>query len=122
MHFCKKVLPLWKHKNKTDTMIKKLLCSLLLISAAEVHGQDFSVFSEGLIGNIQPKGWVKEFLVRQKSGLTGHPEAMACPYNTCLWNGEIRRNSEEYGDDWWRYEQTAYYTDALLRLTVFPWF
>lgn len=68
---------MWKHNNKTDTMIKKLL---------------------------------------------GHPEAMAYPYNTCLWNGEIRRNSEEYGDDWWRYEQTAYYTDALLRLTVFPWF
>ena len=113
---------MWKHNNKTATMVKKLLCSLLLICAAEVHGQDFSVFSEGLIGNIQPKGWVKEILVRQKSGLTGHPEAMAYPYNTCLWNGEIRRNSEEYGDDWWCYEQTAYYTDALLRLTVFPWF
>ncbi|MDE6338720.1 MAG: glycoside hydrolase family 127 protein, partial [Muribaculaceae bacterium] len=54
-------------------------------------------------------------LKRQKSGLTGHPEALSYPYNTCLWAGDIPRNGD-YGQDWWRYEQTAYYTDGLLRL------
>ena len=72
-------------------------------------------FQEGLIGDITPKGWLLEFLQRQKTGLTGHPEALSYPYNTCLWAGEIPRNGN-YGEDWWRYEQTAYYTDGLLRL------
>ena len=41
---------------------------------------------------------------------------MSYPYDSCLWAGEIGRNTETYGSDWWRYEQTAYYTDGLLRL------
>lgn len=53
---------------------------------------------------------------RQHDGLTGHPEALSYPYNSCLWAGEISRSDESYGDNWWRYEQTAYYTDGLLRL------
>ena len=73
------------------------------------------VFQEGLIADIKPKGWLLEFLQRQRTGLTGHPEALSYPYNTCLWAGEIPRNGD-YGQDWWRYEQTAYYTDGLLRL------
>lgn len=73
------------------------------------------VFREGLIADITPKGWLFEFLQRQKTGLTGHPDALSYPYNTCLWAGEIPRNGD-YGQDWWRYEQTAYYTDGLLRL------
>ena len=73
------------------------------------------VFQEGLIADITPKGWLLEFLQRQKTGLTGHPDALSYPYNTCLWAGEIPRNGD-YGQDWWRYEQTAYYTDGLLRL------
>lgn len=78
------------------------------------QGAEF-VFHEGLIADITPKGWLLEFLKRQKAGLTGHPEALSYPYNTCLWAGEIPRNGN-YGQDWWRYEQTAYYTDGLLRL------
>jgi len=73
------------------------------------------VFQEGLIADIKPKGWLLEFLQRQRTGLTGHPDALSYPYNTCLWAGEIPRNGD-YGQDWWRYEQTAYYTDGLLRL------
>lgn len=72
-------------------------------------------FQEGLIADITPKGWLREFLERQRTGLTGHPEALSYPYNTCLWAGEIPRNGD-YGQDWWRYEQAAYYTDGLLRL------
>lgn len=90
-----------------------LLVTALLICLAS-RGAEF-VFQEGLIADIKPKGWLLEFLQRQKTGLTGHPEALSYPYNTCLWAGEIPRNGD-YGQDWWRYEQTAYYTDGLLRL------
>lgn len=98
-------------------MKKIYLLTIALALSVTCKGQEYSVFHEGLIGNISPKGWLLEFLQRQKNGLTGHPEAMAYPYNSCLWAGEIPRvNENPDAKDWWRYEQTAYYTDGLLRL------
>lgn len=82
----------------------------------EAPAPDYAAFSEGMIDNIQPEGWLREILERQRDGLTGHPEAMAYPYNTCLWAGELKRDSEKRGADWWRFEQTAYYLDGLGRL------
>ena len=76
----------------------------------------YAAFSEGMIGNVTPEGWLAEILNRQNEGLTGHPEAMAYPYNSCLWAGELSRDTESRGSDWWRYEQTAYYLDGLVRL------
>ena len=81
-----------------------------------VPAAPYAVFSEGMIGNITPEGWLAELLKRQNEGLTGHPEAMAYPYDSCLWAGELSRDSESRGSDWWRYEQTAYYLDGLVRL------
>jgi len=96
-------------------MKKTISIFVLLFSLFSSFAQKNYIFKEGYINSIKPKGWVNEFLERQRSGLTGHPEAMAYPYNTCLWAGDIKRN-RDYGQDWWRYEQTAYYTDGLLRL------
>lgn len=76
----------------------------------------YAVYTDGLIGQIDAKGWLETFLHRQKDGMTGHPESMSYPYDSNLWDGEIVRNTESYGSDWWRYEQTAYYTDGLARL------
>ena len=84
--------------------------------ATQLPGAPYGVYSEGLIGSVSPKGWIREFLDRQASGLSGHPEAMCYPYNTCLWGGEIPRERGNHGSDWWRYEQTAYYSDGLIRL------
>ena len=81
-----------------------------------VPSPEYASFSEGKIDDITPRGWLKEILVRQQEGLTGHPEAMAYPYNTCLWAGKLERDSESRGADWWRFEQTAYYLDGLTRL------
>ena len=69
-----------------------------------------------MIDKIQPEGWLKEILERQRDGLAGHPEAMAYPFNTVLWAGELKRDSESRGADWWRFEQTAYYLDGITRL------
>ncbi len=77
---------------------------------------EFAKYTDGLLPDISPKGWILEFLDRQRSGMTGHPEALSYPYNSCLWDGDITRNTESYGSDWWRYEQTAYYTDGLVKL------
>lgn len=83
--------------------------------AAAVPAPDYAAFTEGLIADIEPQGWLAEILRRQKEGLTGHPEAMDYPYNSPLWAGEIKRDSDSRGADWWRFEQTAYYLDGLAR-------
>ena len=94
-----------------------LIAAALASMSTSAVAQDYAAFREGLIDDIRPQGWLLEFLQRQANGLTGHPEAMAYPYNTCLWAGEIERQNENPdAKDWWRYEQTAYYTDGLLRL------
>lgn len=97
------------------------LTVLLVISCSEVSTErnpavaPYGRFTEGKLGDVTPKGWIEEFLRRQVEGMTGHPEALSYPYNTCLWAGTLDRNTDSYGSDWWRYEQTAYYTDGLLR-------
>lgn len=95
--------------------VKSIVIGSLLLSALSAEAKNYSVFTEGLIKDITPKGWLREYMLRMKDGMTGHPEALSYPYNTCLWAGDIPRNGD-YGQDWWRYEQTAYYTDGLLRL------
>ena len=92
------------------------LTIILLTIAESVCGQLVSKYYVGQITGVQPYGWLQIMMQRQHDGLTGHPEALSYPYNTCLWAGEISRPDETYGENWWRYEQTAYYTDGLLRL------
>ena len=77
-----------------------------------------AAFAEGLIADITPEGWVKEILQRQKDGLTGHPEAMSYPFDSCCWAGnlEMSKNPHYWGSDWWRFEQSAYYVDGFTRL------
>ena len=98
-------------------MRKAFILSWLLAAASTLMAQPYAMYHDGLLGRIQPKGWLYEYLNRQRTGMTGHPEAIAYPYNTCLWAGEIaRRNECAEAKDWWRYEQSAYYTDGLIRL------
>ena len=85
-----------------------VLAAILILSGTSLQAQTVS--------DIHPQGWLKTLMQRQHDGLTGHPEALSYPYNSCLWAGEISRPDESYGDNWWRYEQTAYYTDGMLRL------
>jgi hypothetical protein len=92
--------------------IMAFLCTIATSAAA----QHDSKYYTGGISGIHPKGWLEIMLQRQHDGLTGHPEALSYPYNSCLWAGEISRPDESYGDNWWRYEQTAYYTEGLLKL------
>ena len=84
-------------------------------SKTEWTGSPYGVFDDNLLPSVKAEGWIAEFLERQREGLSGHPEALSYPYNTALWNGEIQRQST-HGEGWWRYEQTAYYTDGILKL------
>ncbi|MBQ1906294.1 MAG: hypothetical protein II172_07635, partial [Bacteroidales bacterium] len=76
--------------------------------APDIPVAPYAAFAEGLINDITPEGWVREFLVRQKDGLTGHPEAMSYPFDGCCWAGdlEMSQNPHYWGADWWRFEQS----------------
>lgn len=97
---------------KASVFSAVLLALFSLNAAAQVKYS----FEDNLLDDVVPRGWLREFLENQRSGMTGHPESMSYPYDSNLWDGEIVRNTTSYGSDWWRYEQTAYYTDGLLRL------
>jgi hypothetical protein len=77
------------------------------------HAKMYHQFEKLNIKQIQPKGWIKEFLIRQKKGLTGNIEVAGYPFNTCLWACEKMKGSAKA---WWPYEQTAYYLDGVHRL------
>lgn len=97
-----------------------LFCVLTLpfvASAAETPARPYgpAVFAECTGDTVAPAGWLREFLLRQKNGLTGNPAAMGYPYDSCLWAGDIPWEQNK-AEDWWRYEQTAYYVDGATRL------
>lgn len=64
------------------------------------------------VGAVSPEGWLKEFLERQKNGLTGHLEVGGFPYNTTLW---MPPYNNEKNEPWWRFEQSAYWIDGMAR-------
>ena len=114
--------------SETKTLCASFLLTLFLLagccssnvaeapSASPAPLAPYGSYTEGLIADITPTGWLAELLDRQLDGLSGHPEAMDYPYNSPLWAGELKRDSESRGADWWRYEQTAYYLDGIARL------
>jgi hypothetical protein len=81
------------------------------VAKVPYHG----AFSELPAGAVRPMGWTKKWLERQADGLSGHPENMAYPYDTCMFAGEIPPN-KIHGEVWWPYEQSGYYFDATARL------
>ena len=94
---------------------RSLLICLIALADVSLCCLRAQPWQEASLRDIHPKGWLEHKLLVQKEGLTGHPEALSYPYNTCLWAGDIPRMGT-HGQDWWRYEQTAYYSDGLLRL------
>ncbi|WP_272621399.1 beta-L-arabinofuranosidase domain-containing protein [Allomuricauda sp. AC10] len=74
-----------------------------------------SHFVKMSIDEIEPKGWIVEFLSRQTDGLSGNIGVAGYPYNTCLWGCPKMKGSTKA---WWPYEQTAYYLDGINRLGI----
>lgn len=101
-----------------DSRAKALgTCVFAICICAFAHSSvpPYGKFEDGMLSHVRPAGWLETACRVQAEGLTGHPEALSYPYDSCLWAGEIAREGK-HGDGWWRYEQTGYYTDGLLRL------
>ena len=91
---------------------------------------------EAAPGEIAPKGFLREFLSRQVTGLTGHRKRMRYPFDTDLWvlpienihftegvyNGRDQKPLIETdwwsSGIWWPFEQTAYLLDGMARVAA----
>ena len=66
---------------------------------------------------LKPQGFLKEFLLTQMKGLTGHIEVAGYPFGQVEWG-----KPDVYTNDgkpiWWVYEQTAYWLDGYIRAAI----
>ena len=112
-------------KLKSSPTIGIIFLGLLAVGIAQVQPvmsprvKYFGHFSELSVGAIQPRGWIQKWLERQALGLTGHPENLDYPYDTCMYAGLIPPPAVKgkYWKEWWPYEQSAYFVDATVRLS-----
>ena len=66
---------------------------------------------------VRPQGWLKEFLLMQLNGLTGHIQEAGFPFDEDWWGTDkVLTNGENPG--WWVYEQTAYWLDGYIRCGI----
>jgi hypothetical protein len=93
------------------------LAQAILPSTTTAAPKYFGHFAELPVGAIKPLGWTKGWLERQGTGLTGHPENMGYPFDTCMLGGTIPAPTVKHGDNWWRYEQSGYFFDGVTRLS-----
>jgi hypothetical protein len=118
------------HHHSRREFIRLGLGSLALLTARYSFAQSaatqpstptvkyYGPFRELPVGATQPAGWIQKWLQRQAQGLSGHPENMAYPYDTCMLAGAIPDPAVKQPADWWRYEQSGYYFDATARLNL----
>lgn len=82
----------------------------------------FFRFKELPLKSIKPRGWIREFLLRQRNGLTGYLDEQFFPWNTCGWTGTIPEkklgHAADWWDCWWPYEQTAYLYDGQIKTAI----
>jgi hypothetical protein len=74
----------------------------------------YGVFNSIPANAITPKGWLKQYLVNQRNGLTGHLENAGYPFNTVGWAADSIPGNKSI-EKWWPYEQNAYWVDGMMR-------
>ncbi len=94
-----------------------LVCAFPVFAELEKVRADNYIYTP-LPKDIKPEGWIKEFLQRQESGLTGHPKESGYPFDGGMWTQKLDRKNREFAGaaGWFAYEQTAYYLDGALRV------
>ena len=74
----------------------------------------YSKFQPARLREVRPAGWLKDFLDRQASGLTGNVEVSGYPYGYKFWGSQDDDTAGSYAA-WWPYEQTGYWIDGALK-------
>jgi DUF1680 family protein len=87
--------------------MKYILATLLAISIYRANAQT-AVYKEVPLGNIKPGGWLREMLLRQKSGSTGKMDR--------LYPSVMGKRNGWLGGDGDQWERGPYWVDGLLPL------
>ncbi len=72
-------------------------------------------------GTVLPEGWLRNLLQKQASGLGFHLPEISWPFTKDYW-GEEKQSAhftpEQEYEEWWPWEQKAYWIDGNTRLAV----
>jgi hypothetical protein len=82
--------------------------------AGQPAGPSYAKLREVPIVAIRPEGWLRQYLVSQRDGLTGHLENAGYPFNTPGWLADKIPENHSI-EEWWPFEQNAYWVDGMLR-------
>ena len=95
----------------TIIVISSLLFGMNVFAQTAVY---YGQFQSIPANAISPKGWLKQYLINQRNGLTGHLENAGYPFNTVGWAADSIPGNKSI-EKWWPYEQNAYWVDGMMR-------
>lgn len=73
-------------------------------------------FYKPALSAIKPTGWVRNYLVTQKSGITGNLDlAGGYPFNLPTWSDTAKVVDDRAQSTWWPFEQTGYWIEGMIR-------
>ena len=68
------------------------------------------------VGAVKPTGWLKTTLQTWANGITGHLYEYRSDTFWNTWDNRRHRNEHPKEEEWWPFEQQAYWADGLVRL------
>ena len=108
----------YSQKSTLRFLFIAFLLNVLLLSCSTKNSEQsvayFGKFKSIPANAITPKGWLRQYMVNQRNGLTGHLENAGYPFNTVGWAADsIPGNKSD--QKWWPYEQNGYWIDGMMR-------
>jgi hypothetical protein len=77
-----------------------------------------AVFRELQLGSVRPEGWLRNAMMKQARGITGHQPDFCFPFDRRYWNSNERGQEQESrnsGTFWYPWEQMGYWVDGAYR-------
>lgn len=79
-------------------------------------GKTYHKLKETPLPAVRPEGILKEVLCAERDGMPGHLDEIGYPYSESCWG--LKSLTDGGYQEWWPYEQTAYWLDAIIRLAI----
>ena len=76
----------------------------------------YNAFHAVRLSQVRPEGWLKAMLEKQRDGFPGHLDEIGYPFNLPCW--QLKSMAEGGLEQWWPYEQTGYWLDAMTRAAL----
>ena len=98
-----------------------LSSALLMATGSRLEGAE-TVFHASLRdlapGAVRPEGWLRTMLEKQAAQLGSKLPQVSWPFTEAYWDGEEKSEPRKPGQEWWPWEQKAYWIDGAARLAL----